>query len=244
MVLKFAKNDLIIIIPAHNEEAALPSLLESISSSITDNILVVDNASKDKTRAIAEKAGVSVIYEKQLGYGNACLAAINHLHSLSEKPKSVCFFDGDGQSLTDDIHKVADLVLQGKVEYCQGSRMINHMSKSSLGTLASVANRFFSFLLSVTYGQKITDLGPLRIITWRTLQSLEMKTASFGWTMEMSSKILKAGIIHAEVPVSYDSRTKGKSKISGNIKSAFKAALVMTVTFLDILFFWRPTNRF
>ena len=244
MAPNFTMNDLVVIIPAHNEEDTLPSLLRSIRTSITHNIVVVDNNSIDQTRVIAQKEGVTVIFEKHLGYGNACLAAISYLCSLPKKPKVVCFFDGDGQSIVGDIHRVAQLVFEGRVEYCQGSRMIRISSRNSLGTLSLIANRFFSYILSMTYQQPITDLGPLRIITWKTLQSLDMKTPSYGWTMEMTSKILKAGINHAEVPVGYYQRTKGESKISGNIGSAIKAALVMTFTYIRVLFFWRPFHSY
>ena len=244
MAPKFTMQDLVVIIPAHNEEKSLPLIINSLKSKITNNIIVIDNASQDQTRAIAQKAGVSVIFEKQMGYGNACLAAIKYLSSRSEKPKVVCFFDGDGQSFVDDIPRVADLVFQGKVEYCQGSRMMRKSSRASLGHLARAANSFFSRILALTYRQKVTDLGPLRIVKWSTLQTLEMSTPTYGWTMEMSAKILKAGIIHKEVSVNYDQRTTGKSKISGDIKSAFRAALIMTATYINILIFWRPKNKF
>ncbi|MHA1207417.1 MAG: glycosyltransferase family 2 protein [Candidatus Hodarchaeales archaeon] len=242
MTPKLTLKDLVVIIPAHNEEESLPSILQSIRSSITLNIIVVDNASTDQTSMVAQKEGATVIYENHQGYGIACLAAINYLHSLPKKPKVVCFIDSDGQSIVDDIPNVANLVLQGKAEYCQGSRMIWVSSRRSLGTLARIANRFFSHILSITYRQYITDLGPLRIVTWKTLQLLDMRTSSYGWTMEMSSKILKSRITHAEVPVRYRHRTRGKSKISGNISSAFKAGLVMTYTFVNVLIFWRPIH--
>ncbi|MHA1993957.1 MAG: glycosyltransferase family 2 protein [Candidatus Hodarchaeales archaeon] len=244
MTPKYTMKDLFVIIPAHNEEDTLPGLLKQLKSSITHNIIVVDNASTDQTRIIAQNAGVIVVHENRLGYGNACLAAINYLSSLKEKPKVVCFFDGDGQSIVNDIPKVANGVFHGKIQYCQGSRMILQSSRGRLGVLARVANRFFSFLLSLTYNQNITDLGPLRIVTWKALCMLEMKTPSYGWTMEMSAKILKSGVNHIEIPVSYSQRTKGESKISGNITNAFKAALIMIITYIKILFFWRPTHSF
>ncbi len=239
---KLTEKDMVVIIPAHNEEETLPSLIRLIQSKISSTILVVNNASSDQTGAIAHNAGAIVVHEKRLGYGNACLAGINYLTSLSDKPKVICFFDGDGQSLVDDIPKVGKSVFQGKADYCQGSRMILKSSKNSLETLARVANHFFSLLLSFTYHQRITDLGPLRIITWKALQKLEMTTPSYGWTMEMSAKIMKSGLRHTEVSVNYIRRKKGKSKISGNITSAFRAALVMSSTYLRILFFWRPTH--
>jgi glycosyltransferase involved in cell wall biosynthesis len=243
MVPTFTKEDLVIIIPAHNEEASLPTILGSIKSSISEKIIVIDNASVDETGKIAKKAGVQVLYEERLGYGNACLKGIEYLESIEKKPSIICFFDGDGQSKVTDVLNVANPVLQGKVKYCQGSRMVFPSSKNSLDPLARVANRFFAFILSLTYRQTIKDLGPLRIITWDVLKQLDMKSHTFGWTMEMSAKLLKTGINHIEIPVHYARRTTGKSKISGNFWSAFKAAWIMIITYCWVLLIWRPSHE-
>ncbi|MHA1543229.1 MAG: glycosyltransferase family 2 protein, partial [Candidatus Hodarchaeales archaeon] len=104
-----------------------------------------------------------------------------------------------------------------------------------------VANSFFLKLCSLVYRQGLSDIGPLRIISSNLLYNLEMSTKGYGWTIEMTSKILKAGILHSEIPVNYFERVKGKSKISGNIITAIKAAIVMNIIFLRILLFWRPS---
>ncbi len=242
MVPKYTKEEMAIIVPANNEEASLPAIITYIKSSISDKIIVVDNASIDQTSNIAKSVGAQVIYEERLGYGNACLKGIKYLSTLKEKPKVICFFDGDGQSKVTDILRVANPVLQGKVEYCQGSRMIYSSSKGSLDVLARIANRFFSYILSITFRQNITDIGPLRIITWDALKTLGMNSSTFGWTIEMSAKILKTGTVHAEIPVHYEKRMKGKSKISGNFWNAFKAAWIMMITYCQVLLFWRPSS--
>jgi len=239
------RTELCVIIPARNEEQSLVRLLPEIIKKVTSNLIVVDNGSSDATSEVATKLGARVIRENRIGYGFACLAAISYIASLTNPPSYICFFDGDEQSDVNDIIRVAKPVLlsnQGKI-YCQGSRMILDSSRKALSPMAQVANSFFSRLLSIIWGQKVTDLGPLRVITWSTLKSLEMRSSGYGWTMEMSSKLLIAKIRHNEIPVNYNKRKKGISKISGNITTAVRAAFIMTITFLCTSFFWRPSSE-
>lgn len=175
-----------------------------------------------------------------MGYGSACLTGIKYIESAYKTPRYICFFDGDGQSFIEDIDRVAQPVLSGKSQYCQGSRMIYQTSINALTSMARVGNRFFSRLLTLLWQQKISDLGPLRVMTWDELYTLKMRSFGYGWTIEMSSKILKAGETHCEVPVKYKPRTSGTSKISGNFFTAIRAAFVMSLTLLRVMIFWRP----
>lgn len=237
-------SDFIIIIPARNEEHALTELLPRIIPSITRSVIVVDNGSTDQTAKVAKSAGAIVIHHKKKGYGSACLAGINYIKSFHEIPRFICFFDGDGQSLIEDINNVARLVKSGKSQYCQGSRLSYPSSKKALTPMARIGNYVFSKLLSTLWHQRISDLGPLRVMTWVMLSKLNMRSSSYGWTIEMSTKVLKAGVIHCEVPVHYKPRITGKSKISGNLFTAIRAALVMSITFLQTMIFWRPPSDF
>ncbi|MHA2295439.1 MAG: glycosyltransferase family 2 protein [Candidatus Hodarchaeales archaeon] len=236
------QNRLLIIIPARNEEQSLNVLLPRIFQITPAQVLVVDNGSTDDTREVARKAGATVIHERKPGYGSACLAGISYVASLSHPPDNICFFDGDGQCSVDDISLVAHHVFSGEYKFCQGSRMMSTASRTGIPSLAQVANRFFGMLLTSIWKQPVTDLGPLRVITWKYLTELNMKSTGCGWTIEMSTKILKSRNTHQEIPTSYNKRTTGHSKISGNISTSIRAALAMTFTFIRVLIFWRSTN--
>jgi len=240
--LKNIKPELLIIIPARNEEKALSQILKNIIPSITSQVVVVDNGSTDRTTEVSQKIGGIVIRENRLGYGSACLAGIRYVASLPKPPELICFFDGDAQSFVEDILKVAYPVLTKKVEYCQGSRMVHSTSRYALSSTARLANRFFSRLLSLLWKQPITDLGPLRCLSWDSLSRLNMTSTGYGWTTEMSAKIMKSGIIHHEVPVRYRKRRTGQSKISGSLKTAIRAVFVMSLTLLHVMILWRPTS--
>lgn len=67
-----------VVIPAYNEEAFLPNLLDSLQKQTFSKqdyeVIVVDNNSTDKTAAIAKKFGARVISESKRGYAYACNA--------------------------------------------------------------------------------------------------------------------------------------------------------------------------
>jgi len=61
-----------VVIPTLNEEASIGATLDEIPKDIPDmEVLIIDGASKDRTREIAKSKGAKVIVEKRKGYGRA-----------------------------------------------------------------------------------------------------------------------------------------------------------------------------
>ena len=81
-----------VIIAALNEEEAIANVINSVPRNLADEILVVDNGSKDRTAEIAEAAGARIITEPMPGYGRAFRAG---LRSISPECEIVVFLDGD-----------------------------------------------------------------------------------------------------------------------------------------------------
>ena len=241
--MSLQNHSLFILIPAKDEADTLPRLLTDIRKNITSNIVVIDNNSRDETAIIARKFTNHVVFEQRSGYGNACLAGIKYLSNLPEKPTFVCFYDGDGQSLVSDIAKISKPVIKSnQLHYCQGSRMIESTSKKSLTGSAYVANKVFATILSKIWKQSVTDLGPLRCITFDLLTNLHMTSKTYAWTIEMNTKLVKVREPVLEVPVKYQIRKYGESKISGNFKTALRAAFSMSIMFIKTALFWNPKD--
>jgi hypothetical protein len=72
-----------VLIPALDEEAALPLVLTAIPREAVGSVIVVDNGSTDRTAHVAREAGATVIHEPRRGYGAACLAG---LAALRQRP--------------------------------------------------------------------------------------------------------------------------------------------------------------
>ena len=90
-----------VIIPALNEEQALPSVLRDIPRPPVRRVVVADNGSTDRTAARALENGAEVVYEPERGYGAACLKALAHL--AGDPPEIVVFLDGDYSDHPDEI---------------------------------------------------------------------------------------------------------------------------------------------
>ena len=59
-----------LVIPCYNEEAGIAEILKRISS-LFDEVIIVDNASTDRTSDVARSLGAKVVFEREKGYGQA-----------------------------------------------------------------------------------------------------------------------------------------------------------------------------
>ena len=210
----------VVLIPALDEEGALPLVLSAIPMDLVDLVVVVDNGSRDRTAAVAREGGARVVEEARRGYGQACLAGLELL--LEGGPgieplrdaDVVVFLDADRSDHPEELSLVAGPVLSDEVDLVIGSRMIQAASRAALLPQARFGNRLACFLIRVLFGARYTDLGPFRAIRADALRHLRMADRDFGWTVEMQLKAAVAGLRVCEVPVRYRPRI-GTSKITG-----------------------------
>jgi len=215
------KTSISVIIPAHNEARSIGKVLTEIPSFVRD-IIVVDNNSTDDTAKVARKFGAKVIKEANIGYGNACLAAIRFLDP--NPPDTVVFLDGDYSDYPQEMTKLVAPIDRGDVDFVIGARIKSMRSSGSMTIPQIFGNWLACNLMRLIYGGRYTDLGPFRAIKWDTLKSFNMRDRNYGWTIEMQLKSLYYKIPYTEVPVNYRQRI-GKSKVSGTLKGAFMAGI-------------------
>lgn len=81
------------VIPALNEEKLIGNCIDSITPQLLkeDEIIVVDNGSRDKTAQIAKKLGCRVVGEKEKGIGPA-----RNRGAKEARGEIICFVDADG----------------------------------------------------------------------------------------------------------------------------------------------------
>ncbi len=209
-----------VVIPALNEERALPKVLGEIPRPLVRRIVVADNGSTDDTAEVARAAGAEVVHEAERGYGAACLRALDHL--ATNPPEVVAFLDGDYSDHASELPSLVEPILRGEAELVIGSRATGRREIGSLSIQQQVGNLIACRALRLLYGVNYTDLGPFRAVRWRTLELIGMRDRNFGWTVEMQIKAAKLGIPYREVPVSYRARI-GASKVSGTVKGSVSA---------------------
>lgn len=229
-----------LVIPALDEEQALPLVLAELPLDVVDRVVVCDNGSTDRTAEVAREAGAVVVSEPRRGYGQACLAALALLErGDAEFPPLdgddlVVFLDADHSDYPEDILALLRPLLFGDTQFVIGSRVLGGATMSALLPQAWFGNRLACFLMRLLFRARYTDLGPFRALRYDALQSLNMQDRDFGWTVEMQLKAKVFGLRVAEVPVRYRERI-GKSKITGTFLGTLRAGFKI----LGWIFAWR-----
>ena len=210
-----------VIIPAYNEADAIGKVIAAIPKEVSE-VVVVDNNSSDQTATVAQKAGATVLFEPKKGYGHACLKGIAHV--ANHPPDVLVFLDGDYSDHPEELTKLTAPILEGEVDFVVGARVPELREKGALTPQQIFGNALACFLMRWLYHSRFTDLGPFRAIRWSTLQNLNMKDKTYGWTVEMQLKVLRQEIRYQEVPLSYRKRI-GVSKVSGTVKGTIFAGI-------------------
>jgi glycosyltransferase involved in cell wall biosynthesis len=220
-----SRSGLAVIIPALNEEASIGRVIDAIPAELQADIIVVDNGSIDRTAGIAAAHGARVIAEPRRGYGSACLAGV----AAVRRPEIVAFLDAD---FSDDPGVLTDLVKpieEERADFVIGSRMLGDREPGALAPHSRFGNWLASMILTHVYGQRTTDLGPLRAIRYSALLRLQMRDRGYGWTMEMQAKAARLQVRTIEIPVPYRRRI-GRSKITGSLRASIHAGAVILAT--------------
>ncbi len=225
------KSFISVIIAALNEEAAIANVINSVPKNLADEIVVVDNGSKDRTAEFATAAGARVVKEPIPGYGRAFRAG---LRSVSPKCEIVVLLDGDGSDCPEMMDRLVTPIMEGKSDFVIGSRTRGHRETGSMNFHQVFAGYMVGFILRILYGVRSTDMGPFRAIRRDTLDRLGLREETYGWPLEMQMRAARARVRTVEVPVDYRRRAGGHSKIAGTVRGSVLAATRILITLARI----------
>lgn len=207
--------DVSIIIPCLNEEKSIAECVTRArawlaQSSMTGEVVVVDNNSTDRTTKVAREAGARVIFEQLRGKGNAFQTGMR-----DSRGRYIVMSDGDA---TYDLSQLDQMIepLQEGYDMVIGNRLKGEMESKSMPWLHKyIGNPLFNALIGLITRQRMGDvLSGLRSFTreaWVT-----MAPVSTGFELE-SEMCLRAGRHHLkvkDVPISYAVR-RAPSKLRG-----------------------------
>jgi len=229
-----------IIIPALNEEAALPPLLAEIPPGIAHYILVVDNGSTDATATVAAAAGATVVPEPTRGYGRACLSGSQMARQLGAD--ILVFMDGDGSDDPADLTLMLAPLLERRADFVIGSRVSQRAERGAILAQARLGNWLVSSMIRILYRTRIHDIGSFRAIRCSALKELHMREMTYGWPVEMVVKAARANYRILELSIHYRKRSHGQSKVAGTIAGSIKAAYYMLSTTLRYAGIQNTTN--
>jgi glycosyltransferase involved in cell wall biosynthesis len=219
----------VVAIPALNEEASIAAVVAGIPHAIADRVIVADGGSTDTTVARATEAGAQVIDAGQ-GYGRACWRATKAAHDA----EIMVFMDGDG---ADDPASLAALVApirSGDYDFVIGSRALGERAPGSIAWHQIAAGTMAGLAMRALYGVRYTDMCAFRAIRRQLLLELGMREMGYGWNIEMQMRAAQRGLRILEIPVPYHCRTGGASKVAGSLRGTLRAGLRIVATFVRV----------
>ncbi|MBN2532527.1 MAG: glycosyltransferase family 2 protein [Spirochaetales bacterium] len=209
--MKFIEN-LCVVIPAKDEEECIGEIIEKCKK-YTENVLVVDGNSKDRTREIAKELGARVVTDPGKGKGSGIRTSADHVLDTD----IVVFIDADGSHDPDDIPRLVKPVQDGTADHVTGSRLIGGSSELHGGFdefMRLAGSSFITFCINHHFKVQLSDSqNGFRAIRGAVLKDLGLEENITTIEQEMIIKTLKKKYIMAEVPAHEHRRKYGESHI-------------------------------
>lgn len=117
-----------IVIPAYNESKRIKSVIDDLLSNRFNNIVVVDDGSKDNTADIARAQGVKVV-KHFINRGMGAALQTGNEYALQMNADIIVHFDADGQMQAKDISQIIAPISIGKADVVLGSRFLGGSSQ-------------------------------------------------------------------------------------------------------------------
>ena len=222
----------LVIIPTYNERDNVGPITKAVlEADPRVDILVVDDSSPDGTGELADELSkaeprIRVLHrEKKEGLGRAYLHAFRW--GLAEGYQYLIEMDADFShdpkylpKLLDEAEAGTDLVL--------GSRYVAGGGTVNWGPGRKVISRGGSLYARSILGVRVRDLtGGFKCFNRRVLEAIDLgavKSSGYAFQIELTYRSLKAGFKVKEIPIVFEDRRVGQSKMSRKI---FVEALTM-----------------
>jgi glycosyltransferase involved in cell wall biosynthesis len=223
-------NGVALIIPTLNEEDAIGAVLARVPRDLVSEVIVADGGSIDRTPERAAAAGARVLRAGR-GYGRACFAGTL---AASAECGIIMFMDGDGSDRPELIPAIVGPILAGRQDFVIGSRVRGERVPGSMTAHQVLAGHTLGLAVRLLYGVRYTDMCAFRAIRRDALMNLGMREMTYGWNLELQMRAAQAGLRVLEIPVPYDRRIGGKSKVAGSIGGSLRAGSRILLTFARV----------
>jgi dolichol-phosphate mannosyltransferase len=225
-----------VVVPTYNERDNLPILAEQLEGlGLPDlHVLVVDDSSPDGTGEVADKlaAGsdgrVGVLHRTvKDGLGRAYVAGITQ--ALDEGADIVIQMDADLSHPVAVIPEMLRVLAETDAAAVIGSRYVPGGSAASewawhRRALSAWANFYVNAILRLKVKDATAGFKAWRAETLRAIDVGSVQSNGYSFQVEMNYRTIKQGKRIAEVPIRFEERTKGASKMT--LKVQLESALM------------------
>lgn len=151
------KNKIAIVIPAYNSETTLTEVYRKIPKKNINQVIIVDDASKDHTIEVIKKLGIKpIVHKKNLGYGANQKSL--YKEAIKSGAKYVVMLHPDGQYDPKDLPKFINALKQGYGDLILGSRFLTKDINETPG-YKSISIKLITFLFNLVLGTHISEVN-------------------------------------------------------------------------------------
>jgi glycosyltransferase involved in cell wall biosynthesis len=198
-------------------------------------LLVVDNASTDRTAEMARQAGARVVREPRAGKGFALLTGFR-------EAKGADYFvmvDGDDTYPAEDVIKLLEAAQAG-ADMVVGTRLAG-AEQGAFRAGHSLGNQLFNLLVRVLFGIRTSDLfSGYRVLSRRFLETTPLIARGFEVEAELSLQAVVQRYRMAEVPIRYRARPEESPSKLHTYRDGYRILMAILMFFRD----YRPLNFF
>lgn len=221
----------LIIVPTHNEAANIAGVIDRIRGAVPSvDVMVIDDMSTDETRAIVSERARDdhrvrmVTREVRRGLGDAYLYAF--AIGLDEGYDALVEIDADLSHDPADLPMMLDLAERGIAlvigsRYIPGGSVIGWPRRRTW--LSRWGNRYAGLVLGLALNDATSGYRVYRADTLRAIGIDGVQADGYGFQVEMTYRVVQAGLSVVEVPIAFRDRVAGTSKMHrGIVIEAFK----------------------
>jgi dolichol-phosphate mannosyltransferase len=232
-----------IIVPTYNERDNVGPITDAILGSVPDaHVLIVDDGSPDGTGKLADElaaknSSVAVMHRTQKqGLGKAYVAAFKDL--LTRDADFIVQMDADFSHPVRFLPSLLEPLRSGSADLVLGSRYVKGGHIPRWNILRRIVSRGGSLFASVVLLMPYRDLtGGFKAWRCTALQQMDLDklhAGGYAFQIETTFRARLAGAHVVEVPITFEERRLGTSKMSMNIfMEAFM--LVVALRFATLL---------
>lgn len=216
MTVAQTKPRLLIFVIAYCAEGTLRKVLERIPLAVLDaydcEILVVDDASQDRTFAIGREYQAlhpeirMTVLRNQCNQGYGGNQKVGYTYAITEKFDFVAMLHGDGQYAPEELPRLLEPLNQGSADAVMGSRMMTRLGalRGGMPFYKFIGNRILSTVQNRVLGTRLTEFhSGYRIYAVRALERIPFRLNSndFHFDTQIILQLLVCGARIVELPI-------------------------------------------
>ena len=212
--------NLTLIIPAKNESASLPKVLNEVKD-YECNIIVILESSDIGTINAIKNLNCKIIHQTGKGYGNALIEGMNNVET-----EYLCIFNADGSFDPKYLNQMLN-ACKNNLDFIFASRYMNGGGSDDDTLLTTIGNFIFSRIGNIFFSLKLSDiLYTFLLGKTESFKKLALKSKDFCLCVEIPIKAKRNKMNFKDMPSYERKRIAGKKKVN-EFKDGFKILIYM-----------------